>query len=98
MSAMSDPMMINVRNPRSFDLAVYLTLTIMATIGLIVLPNTGERALAIALCVVFGIVYRIGNDAISTPRRAYGYFAIQTLLISGLLTLSTISDVFGFLF
>jgi signal transduction histidine kinase len=91
-------MFLNIRNLRPLDPAVYLTLVVMAAIGFILLPDMLVRALVVALCVAFGLVYRLGDPALGTSRRAYAYFAVQTLLVSGLIVISRISDAFGLLF
>src|SRR5215216_178416 len=89
---------IQKRPARLFDLAVYLTLAVLMAVSLIVFPDALVRALTVALCGVFGVVYRFGYYAIRTPRHAAIYFTLQTLLLLGLIVLARMSDVFGLLF
>ena len=89
---------IQQRPSRLFDLAVYLTLAVLMAVSLIVFSDALVRALIIALCSVFGLIYRFGYYAIRTPRHAAIYFSIQTLVLLGLIMLARTSDVFGLLF
>ena len=72
---MNTPSIIQQRPARLFDLAVYLTLLVLMAVSLIVFPDALVRALTVALCSAFGLVYRFGYYAIRTPRHA----AIYTL-------------------
>jgi len=83
---------------RLLDVAVYLTLAILMVVSLIVFSETLVRALIVALCLLFGLVYRFGYYAISTARHAALYFTLQTLLLTCLVVLARTSDVFGLLF
>src|SRR4051794_4414999 len=83
---------------RLLDVAVYLTLAILIAVSLIVFADMLARLLIVALCILFGLVYRFGYYAISTPRHAALYFTLQTLLLTCLITVARTSDVFGLLF
>ena len=83
---------------RLLDVAVYLTLAILIVVSLIVFAETLARVLIVALCILFGLVYRFGYYAISTPRHAAIYFTLQTLLLTCLITVARTSDLFGLLF
>ena len=95
---MNTSSIIQQRPSRLFDLAVYLTLAVLMAVSLIVFPSALVRAQIIALCSVFGLIYRFGYYAIRTPRHAAIYFCIQTLVLLGLIMLARTSDVFGLLF
>src|SRR5262249_41672018 len=95
---MSDHIVIDIGTPRPLNISVYLTLAVVAFIGLLILPNLGTQTLAVALCIGFGLVYRFADPALGTPRRAYIYFATQTVLLTCLIVLAKGSDVFGLLF
>jgi len=80
------------------DIAVYLTLAILMVVSTIVVSGTPARASIVVLCIIFGLVYRWGFYAISTSRHAATYFALQALLLAGLIVLARGSDIFGLLF
>jgi signal transduction histidine kinase len=89
---------IQQRPARLFDLAVYLTLVVLMIVSLLIFPAALVRVIVVALCSVFGLVYRFGYYAIRTPRHAAIYFTIQTLVLFSLIVLARASDVFGLLF
>jgi signal transduction histidine kinase len=81
-----------------FDLAVYLTLAVLAVVSLLAFPGALVRGMSVALCLVFGLIYRYSYYAIRTLRQATIYFGVQTLVLTGLIMLARTSDVFGLLF
>jgi signal transduction histidine kinase len=83
---------------RLLDVAVYLMLAILIVVSVIVFPETLVRALIVTLSILFGLGYRFGYYAISTPRHAVLYFTFQMLLLICLVGLARTSDVFGLLF
>jgi hypothetical protein len=95
---MHTPTMIRLRNPRLFNTAVYVTLTVTAVVSIIVFPTNPTRIASVVLCLAYGLVYQQGYSAITTPRQATLYFALQTLIVVGLLVLNQSSDIFGLLF
>ncbi len=94
---MQRPTIIRLRNPRLFDLSVYVTLAVVAVISGVWFPGLLVRGASVALCIAFGLVYRLGYHAIRTPRQATLYFAPQALIITALHILARTSDVFGLL-
>lgn len=90
--------MLQVRNPRLLDLAVYLIVAIMVVISFISIVDETTKATAITLCVVFGLVHAFGFRIADTPGRLAVYFVAQTILILALLRLISPSDLFNFLF
>ena len=90
--------MIQVSNPRLLNWAVYLTVIIMMILGLLTLPDATTKAIAIAICLAFGLVHAFGFRMADTPGRLAVYFTAQIILIASLLRLSHPGDVFNFLF
>jgi signal transduction histidine kinase len=95
---MPDHTVIDIRSPRPLNTSVYLTLAVVAIIGLIMLPDLRVHALVVTLCIGFGMVYRFADPALGTLRRAHLYFAAQAVLLTSLMVLASGSDVFGLLF
>jgi signal transduction histidine kinase len=95
---MNSTSIVRPSSSRLLDVAVYLTLAILVVVSLIVFADTLARVLIVAFCILFGLVYRLGYYAISTPRHAALYFTLQTLLLTCLIALARTSDVFGLLF
>ena len=87
--------MIQFRNPRLFNLTVYLIVMIMVGISFISLPNGLTKAAAIALCVAFALVQAFGFRFAVTQRRLAVYFAAQIIVTLALMILSSPSDVFN---
>ena len=87
-----------IRSPRLLNLAVYLTVIVMAGISVALVPNLLTRLAAIALCVAFGLVHRLGFWAATDERRMLAYFAAQTILVIALLIVTRTSDPFTFPF
>lgn len=88
---------VQLRNPRLLNLSIYLALTVMIVIGAFGPPTLAGRAAVIAFCLLFGVAHTFGYYAIDSPRRAVAYFAIQTLLVTGMLIVGRPSDAFSFL-
>jgi signal transduction histidine kinase len=89
---------IRPRNTHPLDVAVYLTVALLAAVGVILFSDMFVRALSVGLCVVFGLVYRFGDPADSSIRQAIAYFTAQTLILTGLIVIARTSDIFGLLF
>jgi hypothetical protein len=99
MTAMTNDPVIPVRiNQLLLNLAVYLVLIVMVSVGLAILPDAPTKVAAIAVCLAFGLVYRFGFPAANSVRRAGIYFTVQTLLVAALIVVSRISDPFNFPF
>lgn len=94
---MQPPTIIQLRNPRLFDKAIYVTLAVMMAIIAILFPRVLVSVSGIALCIAFGLVYRLGYYAIHVPRQATLYLATQSLILVALHALVPTSDVFGLL-
>ena len=90
--------MIHIRSPRLLNLAVYLTSTVMAGISLALVPDRATQAAAIALCVAFSVVHRLGFWAATNQRQMLAYFAVQTAIITVLVGVTHTSDPFTFPF
>lgn len=94
---MQPPTIIQLRNPRLFDKAIYVTLAVMVAIIAILFPRVLVSVASIALCIAFGLVNRLGYYAIRGPRQATLYMATQSLILVALHALAPTSDVFGLL-
>lgn len=90
--------MVQVRNPHLLNLAVYLIVGIMVGISFISIADAITKAIAIALCVAFGLVHAFGLRIADTPGRLAVYLVAQTILILALLRSTSPRDVFSFLF
>src|SRR4051794_8131822 len=96
---MTNEMAIEIRNPRRLDLATYLTIGVMGGIGILTLDNATARLIALMVCLLMGLVYRVGFRQASVGQHTRLYFVVQTVLAASLLALrSQSSDVFSFLF
>jgi signal transduction histidine kinase len=95
---MNTSRIIQQRPAPLFDLAVYLTLAVLAVVSLLAFPGALVRGMSVALCLVFGLIYRYSYYTIRTLRQATIYFGVQTLVLTGLIMLARTSDVFGLLF
>lgn len=91
-------MIIHIRHGRSLDIATYIMLAIQVAVSLIVFPEPLRVAAILGLCITFGLVFWIGNTAVTTRRRALTYLAAQTSICIGLVVLARTSDIFGLLF
>jgi signal transduction histidine kinase len=95
---MHTPTIIRMGNPRRFDIAVYVTVTVLTVVSVTWLPYSWARLPTVVLCLAYGMMYWLGYYAIHTQRQAVLYFGTQTLLLTGLVLLGGLSDVFGLLF
>jgi hypothetical protein len=94
---MQPPTIIRLRNPRLFDMVVYVTLAVMVVIIASVFPTVLLKVSCVALCIVFGLVYGFGYYAIHTQRQATLYLATQLLILLAMHLLAPTSDVFSLL-
>jgi signal transduction histidine kinase len=90
--------MIHLRHQRLISLSVLVVVGMLASVGLLTLASPIARLSALALCASFALVYVLGNQAATTPRRVAAYLGVQTLITVGLLALSGARDTFNFLF
>ncbi len=95
---MQIPTIVPLRNTRLFDMAVYVTVVVLAIVSVLWLPESWARVPAVVVCLVYGLVYRFGFAAIRTFRQAVVYFVAQVLLLTVLVVLTRASDIFGLLF
>src|SRR5919206_5123654 len=98
MMAMTNDHVTPVQNNQLLNLTVYLTLIIMVSISLTLLPDALTKVAATVVCLAFGLVHRFGFPAATTVRRASSYFTVQTLLVTALIVVSRRSDPFNFPF
>jgi signal transduction histidine kinase len=90
---------IQSRNLRWLNLATYVVVGIMYFLGARQLAGPGVYLIAALLCVAFGLLHAFMFHLGNFNRHPGWYFAVQTMLVTGLLALrSNGSDFFGFLF
>ena len=89
--------LIRIRNASLMDLAVYLTLTIFLGTGLVALPEPGERVIASALLIAFGLAHAFGYRVAASQRQVNVYMAVQALITAGLFLRFPAADLFNFL-
>lgn len=95
---MYTPTIIRLRDPRLFDLAVYVTAALLGGVFLL-LPVPSIRIPVTVLCVAYGLVYRFSYHGIHTAQHATLYLATQTLILTATMLLAQISgDLFNLLF
>lgn len=85
-------------NRRTENLAVYVVLLILATVGLFVLPLVAAKIGAVVLLLIFGLLHTYGYRNTYTITQLMLYFMLQTLLVSCLIWVAGASDAFNFLF
>lgn len=96
---MARPAIVQLERERPLNLALYVALAVMYGLGSQTLASPRLRLAAAALCLAFALVHALLAPRITNGRRAAGYFALQTLLVTALLLLRPdASEFFGFLF
>ncbi len=85
-------------NRRTENLAVYVVLLILVSIGLVVLPTWGAKGSTLVLLLLFGLYHTFGYGNTQTTSQLTRYFAVQTLLTTALIWVANPSDAFNLLF
>lgn len=85
------------RTSRLLDLSSYSALVVMGTLGTLGLPDPGRRLVAVALCLLVGVVTAVGPRVASTTAGRIATFAIRTALVTGLVLLGS-ADYASFVF
>jgi signal transduction histidine kinase len=84
---------------RLLDIATYLAAIVACALGVRGLPDFLSRATAIGLGIIFLLAHRFLFEPAKNDRQLSLYFALQTVIITGMLLLrSRNSDTFTFLF
>lgn len=93
------PTIVQLERERPLNLALYVALAVMYGLGSQTLAGPRARLAAAALFIAFALVHALLAPKITNGRRAAGYLALQTLLVTALLLLRPdASEFFGFLF
>jgi signal transduction histidine kinase len=96
---MQSKVVIHIRNPFLLDASTYVSTAVMALLGISGLHNLILQIIALALCLLFALLYRFLFRTGSYERNPFAYFGTQAIVLSMLLLLrSGASDAFNFLF
>lgn len=88
---------LSLSKMRLIHLATFLAVVVIGVLGVGGLTNLPARLAFISLCLAFALVYAAAIRRKDFVRWAHGYFAGQTILFIGLLTLRSPSGAFTFL-
>lgn len=88
---------LSLSKMRLIHLATFLAVVVIGVLGVGGLTNLPARLAFISLCLAFALVYAAAIRRKDFVRWAHGYFAVQTILFIGLLTLRSPSGAFTFL-
>lgn len=96
---MQSQVVLRMRNPLLLDVATYVSVAVMALLGISGLPTVQLQTIALALCVTFALLYRFLFRTNYFERRPSLYFGSQAVVMVLLFLLkSGASDAFNFLF
>jgi len=96
---MQSKVVIHIRNPFLLDASTYVSTAVMALLGISGLHNLILQITALALCLLFALLYRFLFRTGSYERNPAVYFGGQTVVLGLLFLLnSDASDAFNFLF
>jgi NarL family two-component system sensor histidine kinase LiaS len=96
---MQSKVVIHIRNPVLMDASTYVSTGVMALLGISGLQNLTLQITALALCLLFALLYRFLFRTGSYERNPAVYFGGQTVVLVLLFLLdSDASDAFNFLF
>jgi len=96
---MQSKVVLHIRNPFLLDAATYVSTAVMALLGISGLQNLTLQLTALALCLLFALLYRFLFRTGSYERNPAVYFGAQAVILLILLLLkSSASDAFNFLF
>lgn len=94
----SDPV-DHVRIPHFLDIATYVSMAAMSLLGISGLPSLRSQLLALALVILFGVLYRFAFRSGRYEGHSSLYFGAQALILGLLFLLgSNNADAFNFLF
>ena len=95
----SDAVVIRLRDPFLLDVSTYISVAVMALLGISGLPTLQLQLMGLALCLSFALLYRFMFRTRYYERRPSLYFGVQAIVMIMLLLLkSDASDAFNFLF
>src|SRR5258708_28230572 len=96
---MQNKVVLHIRNPFLLDASTYVSTAVMALLGMSGLQNLTLQITALALCLLFAMLYRFLFRTGYYEQNPSVYFGGQTVVLVMLLLLkSDASDAFNFLF
>lgn len=96
---MQSKVVIHIRNPFLLDASTYVSTAVMALLGVSGLPTLQLQIMALALCLIFALLYRFWFRTGVYERNPAAYFGAQAMVLGALFLLkSGASDAFNFLF
>jgi signal transduction histidine kinase len=96
---MQSKVVIHIRNPFLLDASTYVSTAVMALLGISGLHNLTLQIIALALCLLFALLYRFLFRTGYYERSPAVYFGGQTVVLVLLFLLNSgASDAFNFLF
>ena len=96
---MQSKVVLHIRNPLLLDASTYVSTAVMALLGVSGLQNLTLQIIALALCLLFALLYRFLFRTGYYERNPPVYFGGQAVVLVLLLLLkSGASDAFNFLF
>jgi len=96
---MQNQVVLRVRNPLLLDASTYVSVAVMALLGVSGLPTVQLQLMALALCVTFALLYHFLFRTNYFEHRPSLYFGSQAVVMVLLFLLkSGASDAFNFLF
>lgn len=96
---MQSQVVLRVRNPFLLDVSTYVSVAVMALLGVSGLPTLQLQIMALALCLTFALLYRFLFRTNYFEHRPSLYFGSQAMVMVLLFLLkSGASDAFNFLF
>jgi signal transduction histidine kinase len=96
---MRDHPIDRIRAPHFLDITTYVSMAAMSLLGISGLPSLRLQLLALALVILFGVLYYFVFQSGRYEQNPHLYFGAQALLLSLLFLLgSNNSDAFNFLF
>jgi signal transduction histidine kinase len=96
---MQNQVVLRVRNPLLLDASTYVSVAVMALLGVSGLPTLQLQIMALALCLTFALLYHFLFRTNYFEHRPSLYFGSQAVVMVLLFLLkSSASDAFNFLF
>ena len=96
---MQSKVVLHIRNPFLLDASTYVSAAVMALLGISGLQNLTLQIIALALCLLFALLYRFLFRTGSYERNPAVYFGGQIVVLVLLFLLNSgASDAFNFLF
>jgi signal transduction histidine kinase len=86
------------RNDRLLNLAVYLSLALLVSVGFVLSPDWFVRSAITVLCLAFAVVHQFGFSSVQNVYQAHLYLAVQLVIVAALCLVAGSGDPFNFPF